>query len=345
MPTYVPFAGPAPDLPSTRRRVDAALTFTYPKSLVKSVLDVPGKGEEVSAIVSSVLAAPVAMEQNAAWQAVNKQLGATFKIILTPTADYVPKLNTVIAGGDLPDLLSNIHTGVANAPDLMRTQCADLTPYLSGDAVKDYPNLANIPPACWKQTVFNGGIYAIPVPRAPFGNTWKVRQDLVDQAGLAPPKNATELKQYLVALTKPQSNQWAVASTSDKSYRTALSWPEPGHGACHRSSAYRTTGERTPTASWSKTTRRRSTEPRSALRATCMPQGCFTRTPPPTTPPPWRTTGRRARWCPATSCVGHGTPSSGGGLAASILTRVCNINRLPLMVASRSTTTARATSG
>jgi putative aldouronate transport system substrate-binding protein len=213
MPTYVPFAGPPADLAATPDGVDAAY-FTYPKSLVKSVLETPGKGEEVTAIVSSVLAAPVAMEQNAAWQAVNKQLGATFKIILTPTADYVPKLNTVISGGDLPDLLSNIHTGVANAPELMRTQCADLTPYLSGDAVKEYPNLANIPPACWKETVFNGGIYAIPVPRAPFGNTWKIRQDLVEQAGLSHPKNAVELKQFLIALTKPQSNQWAVASAS-----------------------------------------------------------------------------------------------------------------------------------
>jgi putative aldouronate transport system substrate-binding protein len=84
--------------------------------------------------------------------------GATFKIILTPTADYVPKLNTVIASGDLPDILSNVHSNVANAPEFMRTQLADLTPYLGGDAVKDYPNLANIPPACWKQTVFNAGI-------------------------------------------------------------------------------------------------------------------------------------------------------------------------------------------
>src|ERR1700682_224274 len=61
LPTYVPVGGPAPDLPSTPEGVDAAY-FTYPKSLVKSVLDTPGKGETVSAIVSSVLAAPVAME-------------------------------------------------------------------------------------------------------------------------------------------------------------------------------------------------------------------------------------------------------------------------------------------
>jgi putative aldouronate transport system substrate-binding protein len=212
MPTYVPFAGPPADLPSTPDGVDAGY-FTYPKTLVKSVQEVPGNGEEVTAIVSSVLQVPVAMEQNAAWLAVNKQLGATFKIILTPTADYVAKLNTVIASGDLPDMLSNVHSNVTNAPEFMRTQLADLTPYLSGDAVKDYPNLANISPACWKQTVFNGGIYAVPVPRAPFGNTWKIRQDLVDLAGLTHPRNADELKQFLVALTRPQSNQWAVASS------------------------------------------------------------------------------------------------------------------------------------
>jgi putative aldouronate transport system substrate-binding protein len=73
MPTYVPFAGPPPDLQSTPDGVDAGY-FTYPKSLVKSVQDIPGKGEEVTAIVSSVLQVPVAMEQNAAWLAVNKQM-------------------------------------------------------------------------------------------------------------------------------------------------------------------------------------------------------------------------------------------------------------------------------
>jgi putative aldouronate transport system substrate-binding protein len=213
MPAYVPFVGPTPDLPGTPEGVDAAY-FSYPRNLVRSVAETPGKGEEITAITNAVLQAPVAMDRNAAWQAVNQQMGATFKIILVPSGEYPQKLNTVIASGDIPDLLYNVHTTVANAPEFMRTQCADLTPYLSGDAVKDYPNLANIPPPCWKQTVFNNGIYAVPVPRAAFGQTWKLRQDLVDQAGLAHPTNADALKRFLIALTRPQANQWAVASTA-----------------------------------------------------------------------------------------------------------------------------------
>jgi putative aldouronate transport system substrate-binding protein len=35
--------------------------------------------------------------------------------------------------------------------------------------VKDYPNLAALPTLVWKATVYSGGIYAVPVPRASTG--------------------------------------------------------------------------------------------------------------------------------------------------------------------------------
>ena len=37
-----------------------------------------------------------------------------------------------------------------NISQILQTQAADLSPYLSGDAVKDYPNLAAIPTFSWK---------------------------------------------------------------------------------------------------------------------------------------------------------------------------------------------------
>ena len=54
-----------------------------------------------------------------------------------------------------------------NAAEFLDSQCADLTPYLSGDAVKEYPNLAAIPTFAWKNSgcAYNGKIYMWPVER------------------------------------------------------------------------------------------------------------------------------------------------------------------------------------
>ena len=48
---------------------------------------------------------------------------------------------------DLPDIIAAVifSTTMPNIGDFLNSACADLTPYLSGDAVKDYPNLANLP--------------------------------------------------------------------------------------------------------------------------------------------------------------------------------------------------------
>ena len=71
----------------------------------------------------------------------------TLNIPSISTADYPTRLNTVVAGSDLPDIIAAaiFSTTMTNIGDFLNSACADLTPYLSGDAVKAYPNLANLP--------------------------------------------------------------------------------------------------------------------------------------------------------------------------------------------------------
>ncbi len=42
------------------------------------------------------------------------------------------------------------------------TQLADLTPYLSGDNIKKYPNLAAIPTGAWQAGAWGDKLYGIP---------------------------------------------------------------------------------------------------------------------------------------------------------------------------------------
>ncbi|HEU0168502.1 MAG TPA: extracellular solute-binding protein, partial [Chloroflexota bacterium] len=194
-------------LASTPQGVDAAY-FTFPKNLVKSVPNTPGDGSEVNCLTITTATPPKPMDQNSAWQEINKQLGVTFKMNIISSADLRSRMNALIAGGDLPDLIYNVQANVPSAPDFMKQSLMDLTPYLSGDAIKDYPNLANFPTQAWKGTIFNNALYAVPVPRAPFGFTMQYRQDLLDQMGLQLPKNADDLKKILVAYTHPDKKQW-----------------------------------------------------------------------------------------------------------------------------------------
>ena len=70
---------------------------------------------------------------------------------------------------------------IPNAAEFLNSQCADLTPYLSGDAVKAYPNLANLPTLSWKSTIYNGKIMGVPPPRSAPSSVMYVNRARYDQ--------------------------------------------------------------------------------------------------------------------------------------------------------------------
>ena len=226
LPAYRPFQGQSqPDLPGNSNGLDPAY-FKFPSQLTQTVPQTPGDGGDVSAIVVLTYSPPPGADQNAAWQAVNKQLGVNLKLQMVPGADYAATVNTVLAGSDLPDFIYNATTTqpLGNIPAIVQfanTRCADLTPHLSGDAIKDYPNLANFSTYTWRSGVVGGKLYAIPSARAPIGTAIAYRRDLFGQAGVQmenAPKNADVFKQILQQLTRPDQNQWGIATAGTATF-------------------------------------------------------------------------------------------------------------------------------
>jgi putative aldouronate transport system substrate-binding protein len=212
LPSYVPFKGPKPDLPGSPG-IDPGY-LTYPKDLVRSVTSTPGKGGTVTALVPIYTDPPTPMGQNALWQAVNQGAGVTLAVNASGAADYAAKLSTVVAGGDLPDFIQLPGSvPFPHLPDFLKASCVDLTPYLAGNAVKEYPNLANIPTYAWKTCVVGGALYGLPVTRANLSSSMLfVQQQLLDQVGISRPRNLDEFTRLVKELTRPQQGRWGIVS-------------------------------------------------------------------------------------------------------------------------------------
>jgi putative aldouronate transport system substrate-binding protein len=213
-PSYVPLPGATPDLPATDAGLEAGF-FTYPSNHVKAVQDTPGSGGDVSVVTSITGSAPTPLDQNPGWQAVNKQLNANMKVQVVAASDYPTRLGTIMAGNDLPDLLYvTTATGFVTkgVVQFLEASYADLTPYLSGDAIKDYPNLAAFPPTAWKQTILDGAIRGVPVSRPCLQAVWFVNQTQFDAIGAPHPTNADDFKKILLDLTSPQQNRWGMGA-------------------------------------------------------------------------------------------------------------------------------------
>ncbi len=218
LPTYVPFTqGPKPDLPGTPgKTLDGFLS--YPASPVPVYKGKPGDGSDVSVFLQTYSPVAPGLGSNRYWQALNQATGFNLKVSVVAASDYSDKFATLVSG-DLPDLL-HIRTAVVDVPALLAAKCVDLSPYLAGDAIKEYPFLANIPTACWTaQTVHNGGIYGVPVPRATLGQTFFRRDDIIAAKGLNPdPTSFAEFQALCQGLTDTRHNQWALTNADSLFY-------------------------------------------------------------------------------------------------------------------------------
>ena len=177
--------------------------------------ETPGSGGDVTVVTTITGSSPTPLSENPAWQAVNKELNANMKVQVVAASDYPTRLGTIMAGNDLPDMLYvTTATGFATkgVVQFLEASYADLTPYLSGDAVKVYPNIAAFPPTAWKQTVIDGAIRGVPVSRPCLQAVWFVNQTQFDALGAPHPTNGDDFKRILMQLTSPQQNRWGMGA-------------------------------------------------------------------------------------------------------------------------------------
>ncbi|MBV9579179.1 MAG: hypothetical protein JO057_11385 [Chloroflexi bacterium] len=220
LPSFIPFSQPGlkPDYHYDDPRYDDDYD-NYPPQRFKAVSETPGAGGTVNVLITNYIQPPTPYDQNSTWQYINKQMNADVRMNIVASTDYRAKFAAVIAGDDLPDIM-HIYYGYSLAPNLpafFKAKCADLTPYLAGDAAKDYPYLAALPTYAWKNSTaaIDGQLFLVPIqrhlPTFPgnggyfFAQTEAWNQDI---GATTFPKNGDDFKRMLQALTHPQQGQW-----------------------------------------------------------------------------------------------------------------------------------------
>ena len=109
----------------------------------------------------------------------------------------------------------------------MAAKALDLSDHLAGDAILDYPNLANIPTACWDVGRFNGRIYGLPSPRGAVSSGILYRRDdLLKAKGITgEPQSFADFQALCAEVNDPRSGTWALTSPALQYLRNMLDVP------------------------------------------------------------------------------------------------------------------------
>jgi putative aldouronate transport system substrate-binding protein len=209
LPTYVAPKGPTPDVPGTDVIPNGFIN--YPKSPTQSVASPPGNGGDVT-VAGETFTGLIPIDQNTLWQQLNKAMNVNLKLNLAPFSDWAfGKFQALVAGSDLPDItMIPIGGVIPDLPAFLEARIQDLTPFVSGDAVKDYPNLAALPTIGWKGMVYNNKIFAVPIAQSQFYWALWGHQEQLQAKGLSWPKTAADFRQTLKTMTDLQANRFGI---------------------------------------------------------------------------------------------------------------------------------------
>lgn len=178
----------------------------------QSVKQTPGSGGTVKTFQLIWGSPPPGGDSNSWTKAMSKAMGVDYQPTYTPNDNFEQKLATVIAGGDLPDLTwMRPLSSAAAAKALSQGAFANLNDALGGDAVLEYPNLANIPTQAWERSAFRGNLLGIPRPLYAMNRLTTWREDWADQLGLSKTPSTPE---EVFEIQKAFSNKerWAYGS-------------------------------------------------------------------------------------------------------------------------------------
>jgi putative aldouronate transport system substrate-binding protein len=232
-PTYAAANIIEPDLPGDEILMSGY--YAYPQNPKRIFEEPPAAGlDEIKIMYPTFVPTPPGRDKNKFYQQLETNVGCKLTFRTLPPGDYPAAFQTTVAGGDLPDV-AMFPRPMADEPRVLNKLFADLGPYLGGDAAKDFPYLAAMPPFTWPSTVSNGTIYAVPQPRPLAPQALFIRLDIAEELGINPePASLEEFLEASRAVTDKKERRWAHGNTGpvlaffDMMLEAPNSWVEEG---------------------------------------------------------------------------------------------------------------------
>ncbi|MHC5905974.1 extracellular solute-binding protein [Streptomyces sp. S6] len=215
LPTYVPSTTAKPDLPSKN---GSSAAYTSKVDLAALVASVPAKlGTGAPLKIMSPLWGTPPKPDCAYYKAVDAAAGTKITWQNQDGTTYGQKLGAVLASSAIPDMVVVPSWELVSnrLPNAITAKFMDLGPYLAGDKVKKYPNLAAIPTDAWRMGIFGGALRGIPMATAPANAIVPFyRKDVFDAKGWTPPKSADEFLSWAKEATDPKAKVYACGDIS-----------------------------------------------------------------------------------------------------------------------------------
>ncbi|MFC9915378.1 extracellular solute-binding protein [Streptomyces sp. NPDC127197] len=209
LPTYVASTTAKPDIPAKN---GSAAGYTGKIDLADLATSVPDKlGTGAPFKVMSPLWGTPPKPDCAYYTELDKAAGTKITWQNQDGNTYGQKLGAVLASSSIPDMVVVPSWElVGKISSAVTAKFMDLGPYLSGDKVKKYPNLAAIPSDSWRMSIFGGALRGIPVPAAAApGIVPYYRKDVFDKEGYTVPKSADEFLSWAKEATSAKAKVWA----------------------------------------------------------------------------------------------------------------------------------------
>lgn len=201
----------------------------YPASYWTSVAAAPGRGGELKTFQMLYFSPPAALESNPFWQELNKRINADFKPSYASGDNYDAKVATTLAGGTLPDIMYLRDEVPAVQQAIQAGAFADLSDALGGDAVLEYPNLANLETHAWRNSAKGNRIMGVPRTSPRMTSCPVIRTDLMEAVGATgQPTDAAAFADVLAEIAKLGEHAgrrvWAVGGLGTGQIQMLTRW-------------------------------------------------------------------------------------------------------------------------
>lgn len=176
-----------------------------PTAVVETTTETPTQAEPLKVTGIACLYNEAPKEDSIFWTTMEKEFNVDYSVEWVPVDTYSQKIDLLLAGGNLPDVVQIAGSGVSmSAPSIQKATIAGAfweLDELLGKDFANYPSFKeNTVLDAWSLNTVKGKTYLIPNTRGTINVGYMLRKDWLDALNMDTPKTLDEFKEYVIAV-------------------------------------------------------------------------------------------------------------------------------------------------